>query len=306
MNLDGALAELGRARQLAPGNSDAAKLRTWIFRRQGRWAEALSEIEQAALVDPRDAEAVFYYAHTLESMDRYAEALRVYDRAIALDLWPDLTKLAKAEAAFELTGDLGEWVDTVADLRPELVGEYAGYVYNVRYFQRDFEAAARIALESSEPYLMSRNGRIPCASFAAIAYMLGGNTGQAVTQASRATKYLQEQLEQDPNLPLARLFLAFMHVAQGRHQSAMAEARHALGQARADKDVMNWAWFVEYAPRFFAYAGDHDLALQLLSEGLEIPGSSARAAEFEPLFDGLRDDPRFQRLIAKHLPKPGV
>jgi TolB-like protein/DNA-binding winged helix-turn-helix (wHTH) protein/Tfp pilus assembly protein PilF len=305
-DLEGALAELGRARQLAPGNSDAAKLRTWILRRQGRWAEALSEIEQAALVDPRDAESVFYYAHTLASLRRYSEAVRVWDRAITLDLWPDLSRLAKAEIAFEITGDLGEWVDTVAGLRPELVGEYTGYVYNLRYFQRDFEAAARTALESSEPYLVARNGRIPCASLAAIAYMVGGNAGQAAAQARRATPYLREQLEQDPNLALARLFLAYAHLAEGRQQSAMAEARRALEQARADKDAMNWGWFVDYASRFFAHAGDHDLALQLLGEALELPFGSARAAQHEAMFDGLRDDPRFRKLIAEHLPKPGA
>ncbi len=307
MDLDGALAELGRARQLAPGNSEAAKLRTWILRRQGRWAEALSEIEQAALLDPRDAEAVHYHGAMLAVLNRHAEAARVWDRAIALDLWPDLSRLAKAENSFVLTGDLSELVSTVDGLAPELVGEYTGYVYIARYYRRDFDGAARAALRAEDPYINSRDGKIPGASFAAIAYMLGGNAAQAAIQARTATEHLKKQLEKNPNLPLARLFLAFMHVAQGRHESGMAEAQRALEQALAGNDATEWGVFIDYAAQFFAYAADSDLALQLLSEGLGTTyGISARKAQHDPLFDKLRGNPRFERMIAEHLPKTGA
>ena len=306
MDLDGAQAALERARQLAPGNPEAAKLSSWILRRQGRWAEALSEIEQAALLDPRDAESVYYHGHMLATLNRRAEAEQVWARAIALDLWPDLSSLAKAYNSFVLRGDLSDLVKTIDALRPELVGEYSSYVYLARYYQRDFEGAAHVLLRSVDPYINSRYGKIPCAGLAAVAYMLAGNVEQARKQAHTATIYLQKQLDQNPDLPLARLFLAFMQVVQGGQQSGLAEARRAVEQARADNDAMDWGMFVDYAAQFFAYAGDHDLALQLLGEALGTPASiGAREAQRDPLFDSLRGNPRFEKMIAEHLPKTG-
>jgi hypothetical protein len=55
--------------------------------------------------------------------------------------------------------------------------------------------------------------------------------------------------------------------------------------------------------RLHSFAGETGRALDELEQALKVPGPSAHLTALDPAFDPLRNDPRFQRLIAGALHK---
>jgi serine/threonine-protein kinase len=82
---DQALEELAVAEQGRPGDAELLSARAWIYRRQGRWEEAIANLQRAAELDPRDATLFNVLGHTHRFLRRYDEAERYYDKALAIE-----------------------------------------------------------------------------------------------------------------------------------------------------------------------------------------------------------------------------
>jgi tetratricopeptide (TPR) repeat protein len=88
---DSALAELDRTLNLQPNNARARQTRGWIFRRQGKWEQYLSEAKLAQELDPRDAQIPGNMALGFCALRQWSEAERYASRALPLILtllWP--------------------------------------------------------------------------------------------------------------------------------------------------------------------------------------------------------------------------
>ncbi|HEY0242039.1 MAG TPA: protein kinase [Gemmatimonadaceae bacterium] len=80
----------------------------------------------------------------------------------------------------------------------------------------------------------------------------------------------------------------------GRHADAVAELNHLLAQVRAGKYVPRYALALIQAG-----LGNREAALAELEAGYTERSWSMFLMNVEPAFDGLRDDPRFVRLVAR-------
>ncbi len=80
-----ALDELALARRTLPNNADVPFYSAAIFRRQGRWEEAIRQFKAAADLDPRGFAVLSETAHTEEAIEHYAEATRRYNQALAVN-----------------------------------------------------------------------------------------------------------------------------------------------------------------------------------------------------------------------------
>jgi hypothetical protein len=74
-----------------------------------------------------------------------------------------------------------------------------------------------------------------------------------------------------------------------------------------EKDVSNGSRVIQYFAITAAWAGDKELALQQLEAGLRAPVASLMlsysALKLHPLWDPLRGDPRFEKIVASLAPK---
>lgn len=96
------------------------------------------------------------------------------------------------------------------------------------------------------------------------------------------------------------MLLSFGYAGTARMDQALAQARHATGLYRDDHI---WDWRVQEAQgQIQAWAGDRDGALATLRtmppRGLTNPA----VMKLDPLWDPLRDDPRFQKLLESGAP----
>ena len=87
----------------------------------------------------------------------------------------------------------------------------------------------------------------------------------------------------------------------------MDEGRRAIALTPVEKDVVNGGFVLQYFAITAAWAGDKELALQQLEAGLRAPVTSAMlsygALKLFPVWDPLRGDPRFEKIVESLAPK---
>src|SRR6186713_1184880 len=93
----------------------------------------------------------------------------------------------------------------------------------------------------------------------------------------------------------------------GRKEQALGEGRRAIALTPIEKDVINGSFVLQYFAITAAWAGEKELALQQLEAGLRAPVASQMlsygALKLHPLWDPLRGDPRFEKIVASLAPK---
>src|SRR5262249_52801475 len=116
-------------------------------------------------------------------------------------------------------------------------------------------------------------------------------------------KIVQAQPDYGPSLCVLGLIDAVL----GRKDQALEEGRRAIALTPMEKDVFNGSRIIQYFAVTAAWAGDKELALQQLETGLHAPNASIivsyGALKLLPLWDPLRGDPRFEKIVQSQAPK---
>jgi hypothetical protein len=85
------------------------------------------------------------------------------------------------------------------------------------------------------------------------------------------------------------------------------EGRRAIALMPVEKDVYDGSCVLQYFAITAAWVGDKELALQQLQTGLRAPAASLMlsygALKLHPVWDPLRGDPRFKKIVASLAPK---
>ena len=112
----------------------------------------------------------------------------------------------------------------------------------------------------------------------------------------------EKALQQDPSNGAALGIVAGGYAALGQAD----RAREAIDRAMLlDPDNLNMRY--NFACVLAAHLGDKDGALKLLQRNFaEARGHQIRLAETDPDFDGIRDDPRFQKMLAAAKKRLGI
>jgi tetratricopeptide (TPR) repeat protein len=126
--------------------------------------------------------------------------------------------------------------------------------------------------------------------------------------AFEAARAQQEKIVQaQPNYGPALCVLGLIDAALGRKDLALDEGRRAIALTPLEKDVNNGSRVLQYFAITAAWAGDKELALQQLEAGLRAPNASLMlsygALKLLPVWDPLRGDPRFEKIVASLAPK---
>jgi len=295
----GALAEFQQAERGLPNNVDVIRAIGLIQRRLGDWDEAIGSLRRAVELDPRNVEVSDVLAITYIVVRRFPEALAIADRVLALEPTNRDALWRKADV-FWSTGDLKAVEPLLANpgTDPRMRGMQALY-------ERRYAAAIDIlskvladAPEWEKPDILFN---------LALAQERAGEVAAARATYQRAAQELQRQLEKvardsfqeaDLHANLGRAYAGL-----GEATSAVAEGQKAIAMRPASKDPFEGPG-QEYAmAQIHAFLGDADHAIPILKRLLQIPFPITPALlRLDPIWDQIRDDPRFQELAAQKTP----
>ncbi len=303
-NYEAALAELEIARGLAPNNAAVHFWLAPIYRRQGRWDDALASLERATALDPLNTNYATEQGGTLQMMRQYPEAARAYARLITLEPEIPVGAVLVAYNTFLMTGELAPFEQAVANVPASFDPgcQVTGMRVGLLTMKREYAKAMEVGRACTEAFVPASGGtQIPVEYFFAQVKWLA-NDRKPPAEAARARDILEKAVAARPDNAEGRMHLAFALTMAGDKRRAIEEADRALESMPLTRDAVTGASLRRSAAEVYANAGAQERAIDLLEEALKLPnGGSVQETKLDPMLDPLRGNPRFEKLLAKHL-----
>ncbi len=303
---DRARAEVALAQRSLPNNPRVYELAGLIDRRQGRWAEAIHNLERACELDPRNSPYLVTLGTTYLWLHDYDQMARVMDRIISLVPDRKLPRMIRAHIEVDRRADtrpLRAAIEKILTNEPgsEKDSFVAGNRLDLALLDRDLDAAGSLAAALSQ-----EEGR----DFSlGVVARLKGDVAAARAAFMRARTQLEEELRVHPDNMGLLADLGLIDAALGRKEEALREGRRALELAPSAQEKMFGSCPNEVcATRDFAmicaWAGETDLALEQLEAVSKIPGGpSYGELRLDPMWDSVRGDPRFEKIVNSLAPR---
>jgi TolB-like protein len=307
-DFDAALREFEVARSGLPNSYEVYLALGAIQRRQGRWTESNANLAKAAILNPKDSWALQNLALSYEMMRDYGNARKTLDRAMKIDakslsLWE-----IKAKVAMEEKGDLSlaeEGLAKIEQMPDSSVPDKSYYLCtakgNLRLLQHRYADALSAAEAVADESLLQKAGALP-EKYVVIGCARKGLDDEAGAREvfTKAKELAQSRVKAAPSDAGCRIQLATTHAFLGEKDAAFAEVRRALDLLPVSKDAFDGPAILAGAAEVYAVTGDKDRAFQTLDELAKIPSpQSAELLKMNPIWDSIRDDPRFQEVIEK-------
>ena len=308
LDYDGALAELEIARQTLPNDSRIFELKGYIARRQGRWEEAVQNLERAADLDPRNVDMLQQIALSYAGLRRYAEEKLVLDRALAIE--PNNAEMRVTRAFVELdwkadTRSLHQTIDSIRATNPAAIPSIAGDWLNCALAERDAAAAKNALIASGEnPPLHDEAVHFNPPFVEGVIARMTKDDGKARVAFTAARAEQEKTVQGQPDYGPPLCVLGLIDAGLGRKEEALREGQRAVELLPVEKDAINGPLMSAYFAMIAAWTGDKDLACEQLATAIRYPSSlSYGRLKLLPFWDPLRGDPRFEKIVASLAPK---
>ncbi len=100
--------------------------------------------------------------------------------------------------------------------------------------------------------------------------------------------------------PYLHGYLAMAYAELGRKSEAIREGKLRVELLPISRDALSGPYHLEILSEIYVRFGEYDLALHHLEQLLAIPSRVTPVTlRLDPIWDPLRDDPRFMKLLAK-------
>jgi TolB-like protein len=309
---DTAVRYFEQARPLLPNSSRIPESLAYLTRRRGEWDRSESYFNEAERLDPRNVTMLNEHATSYISLRRFPEALRKLDQV--LNIVPDDVDTLTFKAAIaQAKGDLPRAAALLAPLHPSTDDSYMleTQVYQEMLERRPAQIIPRLKeiLTKPDPALGPINGELRF--WLGWAQEVAGDHAAAKETWRQARSELESFLKEQPDNYLLIGDLALTNMALGDKAAALALSERAIAVNPIEKDALVGPIPIEILARVTAQMGEPDRAIVALRKLLSIPGAGAFPAgpltpallRLDPMFDPLRNDPRFQKLVASPTPK---
>jgi serine/threonine protein kinase/Flp pilus assembly protein TadD len=295
-----------QARQLLPNNSRIPQSLAYIARRRGEWERSEAFFNEAERLDPRNVSLLAQHALSFIMRRRFAEALRKLDEI--LDIIPDDANILSTKAAVvQAKGDLAGASALVASLRPgaDLAPALETQVYQAILERRPAPVISRLKemLAKPDPALGFYNGELRF--WLGWAQEVAGDNAAAYETWRQARRELEPFLKEQTENRRVVEHLALTNMVLGDKVAALTLTERAIAANPIERDAVSGSAPIDVLARVAARIGETDRAIGALEKLLSVPGEGALGENvpltpallrLDPMFDLLRNDPRFQKL----------
>ena len=306
-----ALAELTHARRLLPNDADTLQFLAFIERRQGQWEESIRHLEEARAIDPRNAATIGELAFEYVSLRRYREAARIFEGVLVWKPEDFTVQLGRALVDVEAKADLRR-LQSIIFGETAKAGDAAllGAVrIRLALWQRDYQAAEQALASYPSPDITERGYVTPREFFVGVIARGRGDATTAHTAFLAAREKAAAMVTERPEDAKALITLAEIDACLGRKAGAIRESEDASKLLPVSKDTFDGPDILARVAGILAQVGETHRALDLLEQVTTMPGAPSLTRpcygrlQLDEVWDPLRGDPRFEKIVASLAPK---
>ena len=301
LDYDRALREFAVVEASRPSDARVFLAEGVLRMRQGKMPEALAAFEKALQLDPLSDGVANQYAQVYDMLRDFPHAEALYDRALALA--PDKPELYyfKTWLYLRLDGNTRRAREVFDEARTAGVvdNQQMGYVrVMLELFDRRYDQA--IARVHEMPEVLDGQARFaPRTQLFAQVYGLMGRGALARVYYDSARSYVLGRVAQRPDDARLHTALGIIFAGLGRKQEAIQEGERGVALLPVSKEAYQGYYRVLDLARIYVMVGEYDAAIGRLEYLRSIPGHLTTAwLRFDPTWDPLRGNSRFQRLLA--------
>ncbi|HEX3619649.1 MAG TPA: tetratricopeptide repeat protein, partial [Candidatus Udaeobacter sp.] len=298
-----ALHEFAIAKLSLPNSAEVYMAIGAIERRQGKWKESTANMERAASVSPKDAWILQNLADNYYATRNFEAADKILDRAIEAAPKSFGARAEKARLAVDWKGDLSvmekELTQVPTGVDPDGMVTFSRI--QLLLLQRKFPDA--LALLKQSPQDVFHYDK-PREFFEGAIHIFSKDKEKALAAFKRARPIAEKALQEGPTDASRHVILGMILAGLGEKDGAIAEGRRAVELLPESQDALDGPKMTVALAQIYAWTGETNQALELIDRSLSTPnGLTVPFLALDPMWDPLRDDPRFQALIDRYAAK---
>ena len=297
----GALAEFQLAEKNLPNNVDVLEAMGLIQRRLGHWDEAIAALRRTVELDPRNITFASALALTYVAVRHFSDALVIADHILTVDP-TNASGIGIKTFNLLAMGDLEAAEAMVAN--PHTDVEARGYYAMIK---RRYAEVVDILGKG----LNDKSDREKAGLFLDIglAQQRAGNVAAARAAYQQAAQEFQRELgKAAPDAgPAAELHsnLGVAYAGLGDAASAVAEGQKGMVMQPSSEDPFEGPGREAAMAKIYALLGDADHAIPILKRLVQTSAPTEivpALLRLDPIWDSIRNDPRFQELVTEKKP----
>ncbi len=298
-----ALQEFAIVLKSRPHDDGALSWIGWVYKRQGKFEQALENIKRAYEFSPRRHVYPLHIGLICEWLDYYEQAEYFYNQTISLA--PDrprgyigkmkvYLRQGRIKDAKAVQKEFSPYPDVVNDLEVEQT------LIDIDVYEKNYQAALdRLASSpetedfSNRPYCYLNEIR------RAQIYHYWGKEDIAREHYEKARDIFERQFEKYPKDSGYQSMLGIIYAGLGLREEAILAGEEAVRKLPISKDAGAGPWRVQNLAQIYTTVGEYDKAIDQIEILLEKPSElSIPFLKLDPAWALLRDHPRFKKLVS--------
>ncbi len=269
--------------------------------RQDNWEQAAAIYEKSFKLNPRSSGTAHVTGLIYERMRKYEKAVDWFDRALSINadaIWP---QFGKVRVYYLSNGDTEKARALLETLPSHRFNDYWWILNGMleRNFQGVLGRLDSLSYDVAEGEYFNFYKHLVYA----MVYQAMNNQALVKTHAEEARIALEEVLREHPEDSRIHASLGLAYAYLSRKEEAIREGKRAVSLYPQSKDAYGAPHYVNSLAMIYTVVGEYEEAINQLEYLMSIESGdivSIPVLRLDPMWDPLRQHPRFKRLIEEN------